>query len=108
MRRKQNWRAWCRWPQRAREDMLVMVVVVIICTEPVTGRVDAVIEMAMVNVAPQTVEPTLVPVMEMANEVISMTTPEVTAVMANTLAVLTRPRTMDVVERKRALAKTVA
>ena len=83
-----------------------MVVVVVICTEPVTARVDVVIEMATVNVAAQTLVPILVPVMETAKEVISTTISKVTAVMANTLAVLTR--TMDVVERKRALAKTVA
>ncbi len=45
--------------------MLAMVVVVVVCTESGTVRVDGVIEMAMVNVATQTLVPTLVPVIEM-------------------------------------------
>ncbi len=46
--------------------MLAMVVVVVVCTESGTVRVDVVIEMAMVNVTTQTLVPTLVPVIEMA------------------------------------------
>jgi hypothetical protein len=72
----------------------------------VTVRVDVVIEMDTVIVAARTLVPIPVPVTEMIKEVINTTISNVTAVTANTLAVLTR--TMDVVERKRALAKTMA